>query len=217
MGEPLEAASPYRVGMELRYFRDRRYVRINGRPLLLVYRVGLFPDFARTAATWRDLCRREGIGEIYLAMVESFDQAGAPARFGCDASVQFPPHGHAVASEAPDRCLAPGFRGTVYDYEASLLNYLRQPAPPAPRFGAVMPSWDNTARRMNQATIFRAQAPRGFYAQLERGASFPWLQPIDLGKDNPLKMWRVLVFGGGGQVVSCIALVALATSFTRCS
>ena len=45
---------------------------------------------------------------------------------------------------------------------------------------------------MNQATIFRAQAPRGFYAQLERGAQFPWLQPIDLGKDSPLKMWRVV-------------------------
>jgi hypothetical protein len=45
---------------------------------------------------------------------------------------------------------------------------------------------------MNQATIFRAQAPRGFYAQLERGAQFPWLQPIDLGKDSPLKLWRVL-------------------------
>jgi hypothetical protein len=45
---------------------------------------------------------------------------------------------------------------------------------------------------MNQATIFRARAPKGFYAQLERGAAFPWLQPIDLGKDSPLKMWRVV-------------------------
>jgi hypothetical protein len=45
---------------------------------------------------------------------------------------------------------------------------------------------------MNQATIFRARAPRGFYAQLERGATFPWLAPVDLGKDSPLKMWRVV-------------------------
>ncbi|WP_300973418.1 AcrB/AcrD/AcrF family protein [Sphingomonas sp. LHG3406-1] len=45
---------------------------------------------------------------------------------------------------------------------------------------------------MNQATIFRARSPKGFYAQLERGATFPWLQPIDLGKDSPLKMWRVV-------------------------
>jgi hypothetical protein len=44
---------------------------------------------------------------------------------------------------------------------------------------------------MNQATIFRARAPQGFYAQLERGAEFEWLEPIDLGKDSPLKMWRV--------------------------
>jgi hypothetical protein len=45
---------------------------------------------------------------------------------------------------------------------------------------------------MNQATIFRVKAPRGFYAQLERGGRFPWLQPIDLGKDSPFKMWRVV-------------------------
>jgi hypothetical protein len=27
---------------------------------------------------------------------------------------------------------------------------------------------------------------------LERGGRFPWLQPIDLGKDSPFKMWRVV-------------------------
>lgn len=45
---------------------------------------------------------------------------------------------------------------------------------------------------MNQATIFTARTPKGFYAQLEKGATFPWLQPIDLGPDSPLKMWRVV-------------------------
>lgn len=49
-----------------------------------------------------------------------------------------------------------------------------------------------TCPYMNQATIFRSKTPNGFYSQLERGARFPWLQPIDLGKDNPLRMWRVL-------------------------
>jgi hypothetical protein len=45
---------------------------------------------------------------------------------------------------------------------------------------------------MNQATIFRSAAPKGFYAQLEKGARFPWLQPVDLGKDSPLRMWRIV-------------------------
>lgn len=44
---------------------------------------------------------------------------------------------------------------------------------------------------MNQATVFRAHAPRGFYARLERGERFDWLEPIDLGADSPLRMYRI--------------------------
>ena len=44
---------------------------------------------------------------------------------------------------------------------------------------------------MSQATIFMANAPNGFYAQLQRGQAPQWLQPIDLGRDSPLRMWRV--------------------------
>ena len=45
---------------------------------------------------------------------------------------------------------------------------------------------------MSQSTVFVAEAPRGFYAQLAKGQVPGWLQPIDLGKDNPMKMWRVV-------------------------
>ena len=58
----------------------------------------LFPDFARSAATLARICREEGVGEIFLAMVESFELVGDgvhPARFGCDAAIEFPPHGMA--------------------------------------------------------------------------------------------------------------------------
>ena len=40
-------------------------------------------------------------------------------------------------------------------------------------------------------TIFRAEAPGGFYAQLAAGKVPGWLAPIDLGKDSPFRMWRV--------------------------
>lgn len=45
---------------------------------------------------------------------------------------------------------------------------------------------------MSQATVFMASAPRGFYVQLANGRAPDWLQPIDLGKDSPLRMWRVV-------------------------
>ena len=45
---------------------------------------------------------------------------------------------------------------------------------------------------MSQSTVFRAEAPKGFYAQLADGRVPDWLQPIDLGDKNPMKMWRVV-------------------------
>ena len=45
---------------------------------------------------------------------------------------------------------------------------------------------------MSQSTVFVAEAPKGFYAQLAKGQVPAWLQPIDLGKGNPMKMWKVV-------------------------
>ena len=44
---------------------------------------------------------------------------------------------------------------------------------------------------MSTATIFMAEAPKGFYAQLNKGQVPGWLEPIDLGPDSPFRMWRV--------------------------
>jgi hypothetical protein len=44
---------------------------------------------------------------------------------------------------------------------------------------------------MSTATIFMSEAPKGFYGQLVRGKVPDWLEPVDLGKGSPLKMWKV--------------------------
>ena len=100
----------------IRFFRSPNYIRIDGRPLLVVYRVTLFPDFARTAALWREVCRREGIGEIYLSMVESFELIHDnfhPSKYGCDASVEFPPQQLADPIEPSGAIVNPDFKGGV--------------------------------------------------------------------------------------------------------
>ncbi|MCY7271196.1 MAG: AcrB/AcrD/AcrF family protein [Sphingomonas bacterium] len=48
-----------------------------------------------------------------------------------------------------------------------------------------------TCPMMSQSTVFVAEAPKGFYAQLAKGQVPAWLDPVDLGKDSPLKLWRV--------------------------
>jgi len=40
-------------------------------------------------------------------------------------------------------------------------------------------------------TIFMAEAPKGFYAQLQHGKVPEWLTPVALPKDSPFRMWKV--------------------------
>lgn len=42
------------------------------------------------------------------------------------------------------------------------------------------------------STIFTAEAPKGFYVQLQRGQVPNWLTTIQLPKDSPYRMWKVV-------------------------
>jgi hypothetical protein len=46
--------------------------------------------------------------------------------------------------------------------------------------------------KSSTTTIFMSETPQGFYGQLERGRVPKWLQPVQLPKDSPFKMWRVV-------------------------
>jgi hypothetical protein len=128
---------------------DPRYIRINNRPLLLIYRIDLFPDMRRTAETWREIAARHGI-DLYLCSVESFSNTH-PAEIAFDAACEFPPNGLGIDSEHNlhlEFDLPPGeiFTGRIYQY-AKMIRFLEyRPDPPYKRFHGVIPSWDNTAR-----------------------------------------------------------------------
>ena len=49
-----------------------------------------------------------------------------------------------------------------------------------------------TCPMSSTTTIFMSEAPKGFYAQLEKGQIPAWLQRIPLPKDSPFKLWRVV-------------------------
>jgi len=154
----------------IRYFRSPHYIRIGGRPLIAVYRVALFPDFKRTAAHWRRICRDEGIGEIYIAHVESFEMVSAGARpvdYGCDAAIEFPPHGMAEPYPVSEPLLNPDFQGAVADYRDLAVRYATRELAGYKRFLGVATGWDNTARRQNNSYCFEHATPGAFQAWLE--------------------------------------------------
>lgn len=145
-----------------RYLRDPRYLRVQGKPLLLVYRPGLLPDPKATSARWRRWCRDEGIGEIQLAYVQSFDRVD-PREIGFDAAVEFPPNNTTPEPiTARQRLLNPAYCGDVLDWRELVRAALAQTDPPYLRYPGVNPGWDNEPRRSGQGRVFAHASPRAF-------------------------------------------------------
>lgn len=145
-------------------FRDQRYIRVNGRPLFLIYRISNLPHPARTAEIWRTEAQRLGLGDLYLATVESlrYDRPD-PRTLGFDAAVEFQPDWLNLPN--PEREVGDGNK--IYDYNTLVKKMLQKEAPAYPRFPGLMPGWDNAARRQKDAIIFSNSTPAHYQAWLE--------------------------------------------------
>jgi hypothetical protein len=65
---------------------------VDGKPLFLVYKAAQLPDPLRTTDCWRDEAHRAGVGDLFLARVESHPAEDSdPHSLGFDAAVQFSP------------------------------------------------------------------------------------------------------------------------------
>ncbi len=163
-------------------FTDPRYIRVNGRPLFLVYKASRLPDAGRTTRIWREEARRLGLGELVLCNVESeAPEHGLCSRFGFDAAVEFAPDWTAMPAQVR-RGLAwrlsarLGITSAVYQdhnirsYAALVSSMLAKPCPQYLRFPGVTPAWDNTARRKQGATVFLGSTPQAYETWLSEAA-----------------------------------------------
>jgi lipopolysaccharide biosynthesis protein len=56
-----------------RLIRDRRYIRIGGRPLIMLYRPKILPDARATVRRWRAHFQSVGLGNPYIVMAQAYD------------------------------------------------------------------------------------------------------------------------------------------------
>jgi glycosyltransferase involved in cell wall biosynthesis len=148
------------------YFANPNYIRIDGRPLLLVYRPALLPNARETADRWRTWLRTNGIGEIYLAYTQSFEKDD-PKHYGFDAAVEFPPNNLGLRPEPKLVAdMADGADLMIYDWRRLPSRTRKRATPKYRLFRGVTPQWDNTPRRPNVGAVFVNTAPSAYKAWL---------------------------------------------------
>lgn len=146
--------------------RDHRYIRVEGKALLLIYRVELLPDARATAEIWRREASNAGLGDLLLVNVQSpHAQEGTPPHtIGFDASIRFQPD---FCGLRPPNRIVEAFRmlrspirdDRILPYSRMYQHWRDHPVTGYRHFECVTPMWDNSARRARKAWIFRNPDP----------------------------------------------------------
>lgn len=160
-------------------FADSRYLRVEGRPLFLIYQPEDIPDVSNMLAAWRRTCAKELGVEPYFCGVRTgfstLDSAGINA-LGFDGVVEFEPNrkhfpaaknatGHAVSllhrvlptklydALRDNRWLGRRNLNTIIEYAKYVDHSLARPKLGEATYPVVFPSWDNTVRRASATII----------------------------------------------------------------
>lgn len=161
------------------YLRDHRYIRVDGRPLLIVYRPSVLPDPAATLRRWREHCREAGIGELFIAMAQ-FDTED-PCEHGFDAAIEFPPHKLAQDFDAINHTLDilnPDYQGHVLHYQSIVDSAKAWPDKGFPLIRTVFPGWDNEARRPGKGYTFAFSTPERYRDWLDFAVGYAERHPV---------------------------------------
>lgn len=144
-------------------FRDERYLRMDDRPVLFVYKPSELPDPAAWVERWQQMARKSGLNGLYLIAGLGETPYGSHRQDGFDAGVWYQfPFGADLGSKIRDRIWRAGyFKGPKhYPY----LDHL-PPLPTnvdGPLIPCVYPNWDNTPRSGRGGVLATGSTPERF-------------------------------------------------------
>ncbi len=135
-------------------FKDKRYIKIDGKPVLFVYRAEIVPCIKELANKWKSTVRSAGFDGLYLISMQHF-KAINPFKMGFDAAAEFAPEAGKPICEVLSKDEIRFFSSTSTNY-CSMENIIRRMTftekVSYPRMKCICPSWDNSPRRGARAS-----------------------------------------------------------------
>ena len=153
----------------MEFLLDPRYMRVDGKALIAVYRPAQMDNFPQVVAAWRERARAAGVGELHVIAVsvaKEFDGLGEDYRAnGLDGTLEFAPHNLPwVAGPALDVGLDKRWRGNFMSYQGTLKASLRNAVRLTEHeYPGAMVTFDNTARRQWKADAWYGSNPYSFH------------------------------------------------------
>lgn len=164
----------------IKAFLDNRYIKLNGCPLLLIYRLDHIPGIERMITSWRKAVREAGFPDLHLSAVKTgfvnLKDREILSR-GFDSIVDFQPNRrdfpapqglksrlyrftrHVLPDGLYQRIKLSVQANNLVNYRTMVDGILRKAWPSEYlKFPTVFPSWDNSARRKS-ATIIQNDNP----------------------------------------------------------
>jgi lipopolysaccharide biosynthesis protein len=157
-------------------FADSRYIRVNGRPLFLIYRPRHLPEPERTTEVFRSQCVKAGLPEPFLLGIDAHCPNFDCRSIGFDGTVKFDPQlgflpyfmddGKQLAKLKRNlKFGVPSSKLKIYDYDEAQ-NSMKRIKPDFPCFPSVFVGWDNTPRRGENGIMIVNATPEKFASHL---------------------------------------------------
>ncbi len=154
----------------LPYLKDPRYIRIDNRPVIAIYRTTSIPDLQQMLKIWREEAEKEGV-ELYVCRMESFAECGGSfITEDIDAAIEFEPftptllkmmrshHPVNLLRKLKEKCSRLRLRRVNCEKYVGLR--MKDPIRKSYKcYPCVFPSWDNTSRRKFGMTVFVKSSP----------------------------------------------------------
>ncbi len=144
----------------LPYLLDSRYIKIDGKPIVQIYRANIIPNLEQFIKQLRQEFINAGVGEVYLVSCITFG-VGDARKFGFDDNVEFPPHiiEHNILTEKVN-LFNNDYQGIIYSYPSVVRREIsNEPILNFSRMYCVLPSWDNEARKPEKGLTLAGSNP----------------------------------------------------------
>jgi lipopolysaccharide biosynthesis protein len=163
------------------FFQDDRYIKIGGRPLLLIYKTHEIPDIDSTVGMWAGICIENGVKPPFLLAVDTGEDPRIE-HAGFQGKVERPLYRY---SKLPIENKNNGdgkygeLRGPVYSYRDVLEHYMRNySSSDFQQFPSVVVNWDVSPRHGRDALLLDEGSPELFrqwllHASLSAKANLP--------------------------------------------